>query len=144
MCPEDDQIELHKVVWCNVQSEACQGIVRNVCSLIFHGSLSTPSSHPLLSLSLLPHQVPSGRLPRGALLYGPPGCGKTALARAAASVTTGGGGAKLNFIAVKGPELLDKYIGASEKAVSGRWRKRKKMNTCRGKTTKKSPLLCNV
>jgi SpoVK/Ycf46/Vps4 family AAA+-type ATPase len=53
-------------------------------------------------------------LPRGALLYGPPGCGKTALARAAAK----GCGLRLNFIAVKGPELLDKYIGASEKAVS--------------------------
>ena len=51
------------------------------------------------------------RLPAGVLLYGPPGCGKTLVAGAAA------GQCGLNFLAVKGPELLDKYIGASEAAV---------------------------
>lgn len=49
--------------------------------------------------------------PSGALLYGPPGCGKTLLARAAASSV----GA--NFIAVSGPELLDKWLGGSEARV---------------------------
>lgn len=49
--------------------------------------------------------------PRGILLYGPPGCSKTLLARAVASE------AKLNFLAVKGPELFSKYVGDSEKAV---------------------------
>ncbi len=49
--------------------------------------------------------------PRGVLLYGPPGCGKTFLVRALAS--TG----RLSVHAVKGPELLDKWVGASEKAV---------------------------
>ena len=48
------------------------------------------------------------RLPTGILLYGPPGCGKTLLAAAAA------GECGLNFIIVKGPELLGKYIGSSE------------------------------
>lgn len=46
------------------------------------------------------------------LLYGYPGCGKTLLASAVAKECG------LNFISVKGPELLNKYIGASEKAVS--------------------------
>jgi ribosome biogenesis ATPase len=50
-------------------------------------------------------------VPAGVLLYGPPGCGKTLLAKAIANES----GA--NFIAVKGPELLDKYVGESEKAV---------------------------
>ena len=47
----------------------------------------------------------------GVLLYGPPGCGKTLLAKAIANES----GA--NFISVKGPELLDKYVGESERSV---------------------------
>lgn len=47
-------------------------------------------------------------LARGVLLYGPPGCGKTLLASAIA------GACGLNFISVKGPEMLSKYIGQSE------------------------------
>ncbi|KAL3797574.1 hypothetical protein ACHAWO_012588 [Cyclotella atomus] len=50
-------------------------------------------------------------LPAGVLLYGPPGCGKTLLAKAIANES----GA--NFISVKGPELLDKYVGESERSV---------------------------
>lgn len=51
------------------------------------------------------------RLRSGILLYGFPGCGKTLLASAVA------GECGLNFISVKGPEILNKYIGASEKSV---------------------------
>eukprot|EP00850_Spirogloea_muscicola_P020075 SM000206S06284 [mRNA] locus=s206:224727:231723:- [translate_table: standard] len=51
------------------------------------------------------------RMRSGVLLYGPPGCGKTHLVAAAAAATS------LRFIQVKGPELLNKYIGASEQAV---------------------------
>jgi len=47
----------------------------------------------------------------GVLLFGPPGCGKTLLAKAVANE------AKSNFISIKGPELLNKYVGESEKAV---------------------------
>ncbi|VVT44042.1 uncharacterized protein SAPINGB_P000273 [Magnusiomyces paraingens] len=51
------------------------------------------------------------RLRSGLLLYGYPGCGKTLLASAVASQSG------LNFISVKGPEILNKYIGASEQSV---------------------------
>lgn len=51
------------------------------------------------------------RLRSGVLLYGPPGCGKTHIVGAAAAACS------LRFISVKGPELLNKYIGASEQAV---------------------------
>ena len=49
--------------------------------------------------------------PTGVLLWGPPGCGKTLLAKAVANES------KANFISVKGPELLNKYVGESERAV---------------------------
>jgi len=49
--------------------------------------------------------------PAGVLLYGPPGCGKTLVARAVSHES------KANFISIKGPELLNKYVGESEKAV---------------------------
>jgi peroxin-1 len=47
----------------------------------------------------------------GVLLYGPPGCGKTHVVGAAVAA------AGARFMSVKGPELLNKYIGASEAAV---------------------------
>ena len=51
------------------------------------------------------------RLRTGVLLYGPPGCGKTHVVGAAVA------SAGARFMSVKGPELLNKYIGASEAAV---------------------------
>ncbi|PIN19592.1 hypothetical protein CDL12_07735 [Handroanthus impetiginosus] len=52
------------------------------------------------------------RMRSNVLLYGPPGCGKTHIVGAAAAACS------LRFISVKGPELLNKYIGASEQAKS--------------------------
>ncbi|NXC17544.1 SPAT5 protein, partial [Corythaeola cristata] len=49
--------------------------------------------------------------PKGVLLYGPPGCSKTMIAKALAHESG------LNFLAVKGPELMNKYVGESERAV---------------------------
>jgi len=64
------------------------------------------------------------RPPRGALIYGPPGCGKTLLGRAVATET----GA--NMILVRGPEILSKWIGESEKAVREIFRKAKAAAPC--------------
>ena len=57
--------------------------------------------------------------PRGVLLYGPPGTGKTLLAKAVATES------EANFISVKGPEFLSKWVGESEKAVRETFRKAK-------------------
>ena len=57
------------------------------------------------------------RPPKGVLLYGPPGCSKTLMAKALATE------ASLNFIAVKGPELFSKWVGESEKAVQQLFKK---------------------
>ncbi|MGZ3382287.1 MAG: AAA family ATPase, partial [Isosphaeraceae bacterium] len=62
--------------------------------------------------------------PRGILLSGPPGCGKTMLAKAVASQT------ELNFIPVKGPALLSKYVGESERGVRDVFRKAKLAAPC--------------
>ncbi len=60
----------------------------------------------------------------GVLLYGPPGCGKTMLAKAVANAC------RANFIYVKGPELLSKYVGESEKAVRGLFERAKLSAPC--------------
>ncbi|MBT4454891.1 MAG: CDC48 family AAA ATPase [Candidatus Nitrosopelagicus sp.] len=62
--------------------------------------------------------------PRGALLYGPPGCGKTILARALATESGG------NMILVRGPEILSKWVGESEKAIREIFRKAKASSPC--------------
>lgn len=62
--------------------------------------------------------------PCGILLYGPPGCSKTLMAQALATETG------LNFIAVKGPQLLSKYVGDSERAVRNVFRKARQNAPC--------------
>ena len=64
------------------------------------------------------------RPPKGALIHGPPGCGKTLLGRALATET----GA--NMILVRGPEILSKWLGESEKAVREIFRKAKAASPC--------------
>ncbi|KAK3873875.1 hypothetical protein Pcinc_021136 [Petrolisthes cinctipes] len=64
------------------------------------------------------------RLRSGVLLYGPPGSGKTLLAHTVAATC------KLNFITVKGPELLSKYIGASEAAVRDAFERASQARPC--------------
>ncbi|MFH1774690.1 MAG: CDC48 family AAA ATPase [Methanobacteriota archaeon] len=57
--------------------------------------------------------------PKGVLIFGPPGCGKTLLAKAIANES------ESNFISVKGPEILSKWVGESEKAVRQIFKKAK-------------------
>ncbi|MCS7142832.1 MAG: CDC48 family AAA ATPase [Aigarchaeota archaeon] len=64
------------------------------------------------------------RPPRGILLYGPPGVGKTLLAKAVATES------QANFISVKGPEVLSKWVGESEKAVREIFRKARETAPC--------------
>jgi proteasome-associated ATPase len=67
------------------------------------------------------HQLPP---PKGVLLYGPPGCGKTLIAKAVANSLakrvaekTGNKGTRSYFLNIKGPELLNKYVGETERQI---------------------------
>ena len=62
--------------------------------------------------------------PRGALLFGPPGCGKTLVAKSLATESNA------NIIVVRGPEVLSKWVGESEKAIREIFRKAKASSPC--------------
>jgi transitional endoplasmic reticulum ATPase len=64
------------------------------------------------------------RPPKGILLYGPPGTGKTMIAKAVATTS------EANFISIKGPELLSKWVGESEKGVREVFRKARQAAPC--------------
>jgi transitional endoplasmic reticulum ATPase len=70
---------------------------------------------PLTYAKLFTHM--DAKAPKGILLYGPPGTGKTMLAKAVATES------QANFISIKGPEFLSKWVGESEKAVRETFRK---------------------
>ncbi|MDX2214489.1 MAG: AAA family ATPase [Oculatellaceae cyanobacterium bins.114] len=70
------------------------------------------------------YQQTQAKAPRGILLWGPPGTGKTLLAKAVASQ------ARANFIAVNGPELLSKWVGAAEQAVRELFTKARQAAPC--------------
>ncbi len=70
------------------------------------------------------YQRTKAKAPRGILLWGPPGTGKTLLAKAVAAQ------ARANFIAVNGPELLNKWVGASEQAVRELFTKARQAAPC--------------
>ncbi|MBM3956610.1 MAG: CDC48 family AAA ATPase, partial [Gemmatimonadetes bacterium] len=77
-----------------------------------------PSKYPQLFAQM------GARVPKGILLSGPPGTGKTLLAKAVASQSG------VNFISIKGPALLSKWVGESEKAVREVFRKARQASPC--------------
>lgn len=97
-------LETPKVYWTDIggQEDVKQKLKETV---------SLPISHPGTFKRLGVHQ------PKGVLLYGPPGCSKTLTAKALATE------AGLNFLAVKGPEIFNKYVGESERAIREIFRK---------------------
>ena len=76
-------------------------------------SVELPFSHPEL------YHAYDLRPPKGLLLYGPPGCGKTLIAKAVANSLSQriGDGGQAHFINVKGPELLNKFVGETERRI---------------------------
>ena len=97
-------VEVPKVTWSAI------GGMDDVKALLKE-SIELPLTHPHLFEMM---RVPP---PKGILLYGPPGCSKTLMARA---IATEG---NMNFLAVKGPELLSKWLGESERALASLFRR---------------------
>ena len=64
------------------------------------------------------------KAPKGILLMGPPGCGKTLLAKAVAKES------EANFISIKGPEIMSKWVGESEKAIRNIFRRARQASPC--------------
>ena len=91
-------LDIPKVLWSDIGGN--KKIIHQI-----RQSIEYPLKHPetFSRLGLIP--------PNGTLLYGPPGCSKTLIAKALATESG------LNFFAVKGPEIFSKYVGDSEKAV---------------------------
>uniref|UniRef100_A0A8C5LPG3 AFG2 AAA ATPase homolog A n=1 Tax=Leptobrachium leishanense TaxID=445787 RepID=A0A8C5LPG3_9ANUR len=97
-------IDVPKVTWSDI------GGLENI-KLKLKQAVEWPLKHPesFIRMGIQP--------PKGVLLYGPPGCSKTMIAKALANESG------LNFLAVKGPELMNKYVGESERSVREIFRK---------------------
>jgi SpoVK/Ycf46/Vps4 family AAA+-type ATPase len=104
-------VEIPRVPWSSIGG--MEDVKRSLREAI---ELPLTHSHLFAALRIPP--------PRGVLLYGPPGCSKTLMARALA--TEG----NMNFLAVKGPELLSKWLGESERALAALFRRARLASPC--------------
>jgi transitional endoplasmic reticulum ATPase len=104
-------VELPQVTWNEVGGLSDE---RQEVSEAIEWPLSTPEKFERMGIEP----------PKGVLLYGPPGTGKTLMAKAVANET----GA--NFISVRGPQLLSKWVGESEKAIRQTFRKARQVAPC--------------
>lgn len=101
-------VEIPKVTWEDIGGlQDAKRILRETVEM----PLKQPESFKRLGITA----------PRGVLLYGPPGCGKTLLAKAIANES------ESNFISIKGPEVMSKWVGESEKAVRQIFKKAKQV-----------------
>ncbi|CAH1267750.1 SPATA5 [Branchiostoma lanceolatum] len=97
-------IDVPKVRWSDIGGQA---VIKQKLQQAVEWPLQNPEAFRRMGI----------RPPQGILMYGPPGCSKTLIARALATESG------LNFIAVKGPELFSKWVGESELAVREVFRK---------------------
>ncbi len=112
--PEVDELvleEIPDIAWDDVGGLGIQIVA-------IQDAVELPYMHPELFAE---HKL---RAPKGVLLYGPPGCGKTMIAKAVAHALaervaekTGRSDAKSYFLNIKGPELLNKYVGETERQI---------------------------
>lgn len=94
----------------NISFEEIGGLADAVGAV--RDAIELPFTHPQLYRSY------NLSAPKGVLLYGPPGCGKTLIAKAVAtSLAHARGQGEAAFFNIKGPELLDKYVGESERQI---------------------------
>ena len=104
-------VEVSRIKWEDV------GVLHNVKRILHDNlimSIKEPENFSRMGI----------RAPRGALLFGPPGCGKTLIAKSLATISSA------NIIVVRGPEVLSKWVGESEKAIREIFRKAKSSSPC--------------
>ena len=102
-------VEVPKVRWADVGGQA---EVKQAMKELVEWPLTRPEAFAKLGI----------KPPSGLLLYGPPGCSKTLMARALATETN------MNFLAVQGPELLSKWLGESERALQTLFRYQRRID----------------
>ena len=106
-----DIITVPEITWKNV------GALENIRQIL-EWKILNRIKHPEFSKKI------GLSMPVGVMLFGPPGCGKTMIAKAMANE------ASLNFLSVRGPELMDKYVGESERNIRRLFLRAKECSPC--------------
>lgn len=128
------QLPIQNIVPCIYTSDfaSCISEWKNITQNITFddiGALEKVKDELTMSI-LLPSRYPEKFIafginrPSGVLLFGPPGCGKTLIAKAVSNMS------HCNFLSIKGPELITKYVGDSEKHLRDLFQKAKNLSPC--------------